>query len=172
MDAQPVDRRKQDSRHQARPGFPGGVRTLVVAALAAVLLAPSGTAMGSIGWCKSDPVVRIGDNVVDIYLSAPADAPLKVTGPNEIIIIVPDTVSAAAIEVPLGFGKGESVTIEHSRKLKETTDGIDVIVKAYVPAWDDTMPVIIEFAPNIVGLLGPTTAQGTANTWITLQTRL
>lgn len=167
----PVDCPKWAAPSRARPRFVGAIRTLAVLALAAVLLAP-GSAMATIGWCKSDPVVQIGANVVDIYLSAPADAPLKVTGPNQIVVTVPETVYATAISVPLGFGRGESVSIVSSKHLRADENGIDVVVQAFVPANDDTMPVVIEFAPNIVGLLGPTTAQGVANSWVTLETRL
>jgi hypothetical protein len=169
MNALPVDGRARGTRPGSRAGIAGTIRALVVLALAAILVAPSGTAMGSIGWCKSDPAVQIGPNVVDIVLTAPIDAPLKVTGPNQIVVIVPESVSAVAIRL-VGFGRGEIVTIAHSKKLDVTRDGIEVVVQAYVPANDDAMPVTLDFAPNVIGLLAPASAQGFANTWITLET--
>lgn len=171
MDALPSNCRPRATRLRSLPGITGAFRTIVFAALAATLIAPSGTAMGTIGWCKSDPLVQIGPNVVDIILSAPLNAPLKVTGPNEIVVIVPTTVSAHSVSL-VGFGRGEVVSIEHSNKLKVTEDGIEVVVRAFVPSFDDTMPVVVDFAPNALGLLRPASAQGVANTWITLETVL
>jgi hypothetical protein len=171
MDALTSSSRPRATRLRTLPGITGAIRTIVLAALAAVLIAPSGTVTATIGWCKSDPLVQIGPNVVDIILSAPLNAPLKVTGPNEIVIIVPETVSATAVRL-VGFGQGEVVSIDHSHKLKVTEDGIEVVVRAFVPSIDDTMPVVLDFAPNILGLLNPASAQGFANTWITLETVL
>lgn len=146
------------------------IRTLVFLALALVLIAPSGPAQASIGWCQSDPVVIIGDDLTDIILSAPADAPLKVTGPNEIVVTIPDSLSGSVVSLPAGFGKGESVTVVQSPDLAANPGMIEVIIQVFVPASDDTMPVRVEFAPRGVGLLGPARAEGVANTWITLHT--
>lgn len=156
---------------RTRFSFVGIIRTLVFVVLATLLVAPGGTAMGSIGWCKSDPVVQIGPNIVDIVLTAPADAPFKVTGPNEIVIMVPESVSATAVRL-VGFGRGEIVSVVHSEELAVTEDGIEVVVQAFVPATDDAMPVSVDFAPNVLGLLAPARAQGVANSWITLETVL
>jgi hypothetical protein len=41
-----------------------------------------------------------------------------------------------------------------------------VSIKAFVPANDDEMPVDVEFAPRVVGLLAPDRAQGLANDWM------
>jgi hypothetical protein len=62
------------------------------------------------------------------------------------------------------------VTIVQSRKLRVTQDGIEVTIKAFVPANDDQMPVRVEFAPRIVGLLAPGREEGLANDWIVLRT--
>jgi hypothetical protein len=72
----------------------------------------------------------------------------------------------------LGFGKGEEVTFQESAKLKATEDGIEVVVKVMVPASEDDMPVRVEFAPRVVGVLQPASAEGTANEWVTLRTSL
>ena len=171
MNALPVDGSTRSGRVGTRPRIVVAIRTLVFAVLAAILIAPSGTAMGSIGWCKSDPVVLIGPNIVDIVLTAPVNAPLKVTGPNEIVIVIPESVSATAVRL-VGFGRGEIVSIVHSNELDVTGDGIEVVVQVFVPANDDAMAVSVEFAPNLLGLLAPARAQGVANSWITLQTLL
>jgi len=44
-----------------------------------------------------------------------------------------------------------------------------VSIKAFVPTNDDEMPVAVEFAPRVVGLLAPDRAQGLANDWIVLK---
>jgi hypothetical protein len=159
------------ARLRSLPGIAGAIRAIVLAALAAILVAPSSTSAATIGWCHSDPVVVIGPNVVDIVLSAPLNAPLKVTGPNEIVVTVPESVSVASLSL-VGFGRGEVVSIVHSSELAVTDAGIEVMVQAFVPATDSTMPVVLDFAPNVVGLLFPTSAQGFANSWITLRTVL
>ena len=64
---------------------------------------------------------------------------------------------------------GEAV---ESGDLRATGDGIEVKIRAFVPASDDDMPVRLEFAPRIVGLLDPARADGVANTWITVHTRI
>jgi hypothetical protein len=170
MNGVPVDAPQRKAQHGSRVGNVGVIRTLVYVALAVLLIAPSGTALGRVGWCRSDPVVKIGDDLADIILAAPADAPLKVTGPNEVVVIIPDTLSGAVVTT-IGFGKGENVTIVKSPDLRVTNDGIEVTIKVLVPANDNNMPVEVDFAPRIVGLLAPDHAKGVANEWIVLKTR-
>jgi hypothetical protein len=109
--------------------------------------------------------------VVDIFLSAPIDAPLNVTGPNEIIVIIPDTLSGSVVAETQGFGKGEKVTIVQSPDLQVTEQGIEVQIKVFVPVNDYKMRVHVEFAPRVVGLLAPDREKGLANDWIVLKTR-
>ena len=59
--------------------------------------------------------------------------------------------------------------ILQSPRLWVTQDWIQVSIKAFVPANDDEMPVDVEFAPRVVGLLAPDRAQGLANDWIVLK---
>jgi hypothetical protein len=140
-------------------------------ALVALLIGLSaGGASASMGWCRSDPVVMIDGQVADVFISAPLDAPLKVTGPTEVVITVPVGVDAALIASDLGFGSGEVVRFRESRRLRDLGDRVQVKVAVRVPAVDDEMPVRVEFAPRIVGILSPDQAEGTANRWITLKT--
>jgi hypothetical protein len=171
MDGLPVDCSQRNAQYRSRVGIVGVIRTLVFVVLAVSLMVPSSTASRSVGWCRSDPVVKIGDDVADIFLSAPANAPLKVTGPNEIEIIIPDTLSGAVLVETPGFGQGEKVTIVKSPKLQVTDDGIEVKIRAFVPAKGEEMPVHVEFAPRVVGLLDPDVEEGLANEWIVLKTR-
>jgi hypothetical protein len=53
-----------------------------------------------------------------------------------------------------------------------TDNGIEVLVEVFVPATDDEMPVRVEFAPRILGILWPASAEGTANSWVRLRTEL
>ena len=170
MDSLPLDC-SQRSATPSRVGIVGVIRTLVFVVLALSLMVPSSTASRSVGWCRSDPVVKIGDDVVDIFLSAPANAPLKVTGPNEIIVIIPDTLSGSVVAETQGFGKGEKVTIVESPKLQVTEKGIEVKIKVFVPVNNYKMRVHVEFAPRVVGVLAPDRKKGFANDWIVLKTR-
>jgi len=171
MDRLPLDSLQWSTQHRSRVGIVGFIRTLVFVVLALSLMVPSSTASRSVGWCRSDPVVKIGDDVADIFLSAPANAPLKVTGPTRIVVFIPDTLSGSVVAETQGFGKGEKVTIVQSPNLQVTEDGIEVKIKVFVPANDAKMRVHVEFAPRVVGLLAPDRKKGFANDWIVLETR-
>ena len=105
-------------------------------------------------------------NIADIFVSAPVDALLKVTGPTQIVVSTPADVDAVLIASTLGFGYGEIVVFEESRRLKVGDDGIDLQIQVFVPATDDQMPVLVEFAPRLLDILAPVAMQGTANDWI------
>jgi hypothetical protein len=170
MDSLPLDC-SQRSATPSRVDIVGVIRTLVFVVLALSLMVPSSTASRSRGWCRSDPAVKIGDDVADIFVSAPVNAPLNVTGPNRIVVFIPDTLSGLVLVETLGFGKGEKVTIVESPNLQVTEDGIEVKIKVFVPVNDHKMPVRVEFAPRVVGLLAPDREKGFANDWIVLETR-
>ena len=109
--------------------------------------------------------------VVDIFCTAPLTAPLYVTGPTEIVVSVPVGVSAALVLAGVGFGRGEVVRFEERNRLKQSADGLELEVEVYVPASRE-LPIGVEFARNLVGILTPTTAEGVTNQWITLPKRL
>ena len=148
-----------------------GRRAAALLMLGAALGATAPGAAALRHWCRTDPVVTIRGDVADVFVSGPLDAPVLVTGPNRIVIRVPTGVDATLIASTLGFGKGEEVSFEHVRSLKATDRGTEVVVKVYVPAVN-AMPVLVEFAPRIVGILAPASVEGTANTWVTLRTVL
>ena len=50
-------------------------------------------------------------------------------------------------------------------------DGLELEVGVYVPASRE-LPIGVELARNLVGILTPTTAEGVTNQWITLPKRL
>ncbi len=122
------------------------------------------------GWCRTDPAVAIEGRPADIFVAAPLDAPLLVTGPTRIEVTVPPGIDVMLIASSLGFGQGETVEFAESPSLKATAERVDVLIRVYVPATDDTMPVLVEFAPEVVGILAPASAEGTANAWISLRT--
>lgn len=142
-----------------------------VLALLALSVAAAPTSAGH-GWCRSDPVLLIDDHIVDIWVTGPLLTPLMVTGPNQIVVTTPPGIDSYLVLKTVGFGRGEEVTLKTSPRLKRTSQGIEVEVAVYVPAIDSSMPIGIEFAPNIIGLLAPARAEGTANEWIVLRTVL
>jgi hypothetical protein len=138
-----------------------------------VLSLTAQAAAAGVGWCRSDPLVAIGGEVADVFVAAPPDAPLRVTGPTQIVVTVPKRgVSAELVLATVGFGHGEEVTFVESSHMKVTDAGIGVRIDVFVPANDDAMPVRVEFAPRVVGILNPAAAEGVANTWVTVATAL
>lgn len=123
-------------------------------------------------WCRTDPVIQVDGDLADIFVSGPPEAPLLVTGPTEIVVTVPIGVDTRLIVADLGFGKGQVVSFQKSSELHRTPTGIEIEVAIFVPAVDSDMPVRVEFAPRILGVLSPDSAEGTANSWVILKTRI
>jgi hypothetical protein len=138
---------------------------LLVMALS-VLLSP--TTFASRSWCKTDPLIMVDGELANIFVMSSLTAPLKVTGPNEIIVSVPEGVDAELIVADLGFGRGQIVRFATSPDLRVTEAGIEMRIAVRVPSWDASLPVRVEFAPRIVGILDPASAEGVANEWVTL----
>ena len=166
-----------DASRRWRGSTEGGrlVARTVAAALLLVLLgfgviAPSAEAFRT--WCRTYPVVEIDGDLADIFVSAPAEARTLVSGPNRIVVRVPAGVRAKLVANDAGFGQGTEVLFDEAKRLRATDRGIEVEIEVYVPATDDEMPVKVEFAPRVVGLLSPASAEGTANEWIVLRTQL
>jgi hypothetical protein len=120
-------------------------------------------------WCRSDPVITVEGQVADIFVSARLDDLTSVTGPTQIVVEIPVGIDARLIARGVGFGYGEEVTFVESRNLRASKRGIDLRIEVLVPASDDDMPVLVEFAPRLVGVLAPVGAEGTANDWIRLR---
>lgn len=145
-----------------------GGRALVLVVLVFTLTGLSGqSAKAGVGWCRLDPIVMIDGNIADIFVAVPLLDLLKVNGPTEIIVTTPPDVSAYLILPGVGFLHGEIVTFETSPELNVTEEGIDVWIQVYVPARKN-IPVLVEFAPHIIGILWPTSAEGTANSWVSV----
>jgi len=111
----------------------------------------------------------VNGNITDIFVSAPADALLVVTGPTQIVVTTPPDVDAVLIVSTLGFGRGENVEFEQSRSVKIRDEGIELQIQVFVPATDDQLPVLVEFSPRLTDILSPVTSEGTANDWISFR---
>ena len=145
----------------------------VSCALAFAILALAVPSAGAgVRWCRTDPVVAIDGQLADIFVSAQFDDLPKVNGPTEIVISTPVGVGAKLAVATPGFGYGEEVSFAESESLKVTSEGIELRIKVRVPARDDAMPIRVEFAPRVVGVLQPDEAEGKANEWIALRSLL
>ena len=71
----------------------------------------------------------------------------------------------------VGFGRGEIVRFEERNRLQQSAEGLEVEVEVYVPASRE-LPIGVELARNLVGILDPTVAEGVTNEWISLGKRL
>jgi hypothetical protein len=117
-------------------------------------------------------VVAIDGQLADVFVSAQVGDLLLVTGPTEIAVTTPVGVGSSLAVATAGFGYGEVVYFGESPSLNLTSEGIEVRIKVRVPARSDAMPIRVEFAPRVVGVLQPAAAEGNANQWISLRTLL
>ena len=152
----------------------GRTRRFLVLSLAVLALASTAqsTEALSVGWCRSDPVVAIDGNLADVFVAIPLGSVQKVSGATEIVITTPEGVSAVLIASGVGYGYGELVTFAQSPALRVTPQGIQLLIEVYLPATLNSVPMRVEFAPRVVGVLSPAVAEGTANKWISLRTML
>ncbi len=153
----PIDRRRIITG-----GLAGGLA-------AAGLAVPSASA-GFRGWCRTDPLISLDGELANIFVSAPFKMLVKNSGPVDYVVTVPEGVKAHLILLGVGFGRGERCRFQTSRKLKKTEEGIEVRIEVKVPARAD-LPLALEFAPRVLGLLWPETAEGRTNRKVVMETR-
>ena len=110
--------------------------------------------------------------VAILFVSVPLGNLLEIRGPTQFVVTTPVGVSAIAVVYGVGFGFGETVTFEQSPSLKKTSQAVELRIEAYIPATNDQVPVLLEFAPRILGILNPATAEGTTNRSVVLKTPL
>jgi len=148
--------------------------------LAAGAVLDAGPVAAGRGWCRVDPVVAIDGEVADIFVAVPLADILAVNGATEIVVALPAGVDGRLVVPGLwatekgdfsgaGFRHGEYTRFVKSRRLERTRDGIEVKVSVRVPA-RGKVPVRVEFAPRIVGVLRPDATKGAANAWVRLKT--
>jgi hypothetical protein len=144
------------------------VANLVALTLAFALLAQTAApASASIGWCRSDPVVLIDLVPADVFVSAQWEDLGKISGATQVVIVMPTTVKTSAGVPTIGFGYGEQVSFERSNGLRTTWSGVQLRIKVRVPSSDNSVPIRVEFAPRLIGIVAPVTVEGHANSWIT-----
>ena len=127
-------------------------RTLAPLALVlAVLFVAAPQVSANIGWCKTDPVLAVGDEVFNIYVSAPEEILQSANGPTDVVVQVPLGTAAEALWTDPGFGFGETVTILEDARLRGRGGGMQLLVSVTVPA-STTMPVLVEIVPESTGV--------------------
>lgn len=120
-------------------------------------------------WCRADPIFIIDGRLVDVMIAGPLLAPLQVTGPTKVTVTVPEGVRATHVLSDLGFGRGYRVAIQSSNELQVTAEGAQIRVEVYVPARTN-FPIRVDAGVGLLGILTPTSVEGTANSWVTLYT--
>jgi len=139
------------------------VLLMLVALTVTALPASAGRA-----WCRTDPLFLIDGHVVDVLVAGPLLASLQVTGPTKVVVTVPEGVHALHLLSDLGFGRGYRVSIIRSSDMKVTNAGAEIQVDVYVPA-RRSIPIAVDIAKDILGILSPTSAYGNSNQWITVK---
>jgi hypothetical protein len=127
-------------------------------------------AAADIGWCRTDPGVAVGGQVVNIFVSAPPEILTAATGPTAVVVSVPVGIEAEVLWTDPGFGYGETVTIVESSRLRASRGGLQIIVAVTVPA-SAKLPVLVEIVPESAGGVSASatgSTNGTVRTWTTL----
>jgi hypothetical protein len=146
---------------------------IALVALAVLVLASPASAGRA--WCAADPVAVVDGKLADVRIASSLDAFIEVTGPNRLVLTVPEGVNGWFLLSDLGFGRGYDLQVKHSSDLQKTWRGTEVMVEVYVPAKDDSLPVTATFSPRVLGLLGlskSTSVSGSSNEWLTLKATL
>jgi len=143
--------------------------SIAALALLTALFAGLGTASAGRAWCRTDPLLVINGQVADVFVAGPLNAVTQVTGPTKINIYVPADAGLIVAVPDLGFLHGTDMKVIRSQDLHVSPSGrIPLRIEVYVPAKDTNMPVAVEFAPRILGILNPVRVEATANEWIKL----
>jgi hypothetical protein len=118
------------SRRQFARLLAGGALALAGGGLLAAEPASAG-----IGWCRTDPVLKINGKTYHIYVSGPSDLLTASTGPIRLKVTVGGSVRVSLSEPDAGFGDGWSFSLSVSSGLT-TLPGPYYELKAsvYVPA--------------------------------------
>lgn len=159
-------------RHTRR----AAVRLLSGCALAVPAALRSQAAGAIKGWCRRDPIVKIGDMTVDIALFSNPEMDELATGPAQLVISVPVGIPTRFVASDPGFGhRGYDVRFSEVRELIATDRSVAIQVEAYVPASDSEvgpLPLLVELTPLGGGLPAPDQAEGWANEWVILRSNL
>lgn len=152
------------------------LRLLSVGALAAPAAFRAQSARAIRGWCRRDPIVKIGDVTVHIALFSDAEMHELATGPTQVVITAPTGVVTRFVADDPGFGHhGYDVRFVESRELIADDRSVEVQVEAYAPATnppEGPLPLLLEFTPRGDGRPAAVQAEGRANEWVILRANL
>lgn len=104
------------------------------------------------GWCRSDPIIRVGNTVVQIWIAIPEEEQASVTGPIDILITVPEGTPREVLYTDPGFnGYGERLAwIERGPMPTDGTLPISAAVSVPIAGGDD-VPMQVELVPEVGG---------------------
>lgn len=147
----------------------------VAAGLAGALVAGAGIEAVSAGrsWCRFDPVIMVDGQLADIFVGSYVEMLLSATGPVKLNISIPSNSSGSVILMDAGFGHGYTIKFIKTTKLKRTSSKTPIIIDAYAPAKDSSLPFEVTFAPrsldsSVSSILFGMTKSGYANRWLRL----
>ena len=129
---------------------------------------PADVAAGR-GWCRADPLLLVNGETADVWVGSTLQALLDTTGPIRLAVTTPVGVHAQHVISDLGFGRGYDISIGTSPDLEWSSESIELEIAVWVPARSD-LPVTVEFAPRVLGILWPASASGSTNSWVIVQT--
>lgn len=138
-------------------------------AVAILLAAGTPDASAGRGWCRADPLLLINGEIADVWVGSTLQALVETTGPIRLVVTTPEGVEAQHVISDLGFGHGYDIAISTSPELEWTPEGIELTIAVWVPARVE-LPVTVEFAPRVLGILWPASASGSTNSWVIVQT--
>ena len=152
------------------------VRLLAVCALVAPAALRSGAARAMRGWCRRDPIVKIGDVTAHVTLSSYEEMNEFATGASQLVITVPEGVPTTFVASDPGFGHfGYDVRFLESRDLSADDRSVEVQVEAHAPAAnppEGPLPLFVTFTALGGGRPASDQAEGKANGWVLLRANL
>lgn len=145
-----------------------------IAALGVAQLSAGREASAARAWCRVDPVVLIDGQLADVFVGSSLEMLTKASGAIKLRISIPSGSRARVVLTDLGFGRGYDIDFVQTPALARSGGRTPVIVEAYAPARDSSLPVSVTFAPRTLDsslgeILFGMGADGNANAWITLE---
>ena len=127
-------------------------------------------ALAARGWCRADPLLRIGGQRTHVYITSSRAMLNSATDKILLNVTLPPGVDGKLLDILADFGEGYRVRFYSSASMQVVDGHIPVRLAVYCPARDSSLPVTVEFAPNTPGQLTVGNASGFANSWISLNT--